>query len=435
MNAGWVEMEYNDLRENDRNRLNNDDSVIFVLYLIVVLWHYFFSSSMSLRFNANYFWPAIAVIGCLFFWRKIVAIKFSFYDFFIIISVMAMLATCLYSINEIGSVKYVISITIYYIVARTVSSYTRYHDLLINLMFCFCLLLCIITYIQMIFPSLYFKLFIGFLPGIYHDRIIAFMLQRAFTGFANDTSTNAFFMALGAGITWYKLMGKTKYRFAYGLLLMIFIIAELNTQRRGTTIVVIFLILLLYIGSKKHKVFAFIRYLSIAALLIYIGSFFIPAFQGIFEKFIFYSNAGDISNGRFFLWQQAFRAIAKQPLLGYGIDTYNNVFRATSAHNSYIQVFFEMGIFGVVLYFTPYIYILMKSVKYVYNKSIIFSIPIKERNLLNLSFFVQMLIVLSALFEGIFQSELSLFMLFIFQFIFLDIYQRNKQAITESDKL
>jgi len=66
---------------------------------------------------------------------------------------------------------------------------------------------------------------------------------------------------------------------------------------------------------------------------------------------------------RFGLWRELFNEAIKQPFLGYGINAHLYMLGGISAHNDYLRMFVESGIFGLFIYFGLYIYILVHSLK------------------------------------------------------------------------
>ena len=78
----------------------------------------------------------------------------------------------------------------------------------------------------------------------------------------------------------------------------------------------------------------------------------------------------DASNGRFHFWSAAIQIIRDHPLLGAGLDafgaaftrydTWNGTFRVEQAHNDYLQIFADAGVFGFALA-VWFIYLLFKK--------------------------------------------------------------------------
>ena len=69
------------------------------------------------------------------------------------------------------------------------------------------------------------------------------------------------------------------------------------------------------------------------------------------------NSAEDISNGRFHFWQIALKIFADYPILGAGLDAFgtafprydnwSGAFRVEQAHNDYLQILADAGIFGI----------------------------------------------------------------------------------------
>lgn len=81
------------------------------------------------------------------------------------------------------------------------------------------------------------------------------------------------------------------------------------------------------------------------------------------------SSAEDFTNGRLHFWSVALQIIKDYPILGAGLDafgtvfprydTWNGTFRVEQAHNDYLQIFADAGVFGFALAIA-FIYLLFK---------------------------------------------------------------------------
>ena len=70
----------------------------------------------------------------------------------------------------------------------------------------------------------------------------------------------------------------------------------------------------------------------------------------------------------------------EKPKLGYGIDSYKMLLgtKETSfgitgayAHNNYIELIVDVGILGLVVYYYIYIYMIIKSFKYIKSRNLL----------------------------------------------------------------
>jgi O-antigen ligase len=82
------------------------------------------------------------------------------------------------------------------------------------------------------------------------------------------------------------------------------------------------------------------------------------------------SNSDDVSSGRTHFWAIALKIFFDYPILGVGLnafgaaftryDTWNGTFRIEQAHNDYLQILADAGIFGFVCV-AAFIYLLFKK--------------------------------------------------------------------------
>jgi O-antigen ligase len=85
------------------------------------------------------------------------------------------------------------------------------------------------------------------------------------------------------------------------------------------------------------------------------------------------SNAEDVSNGRFHFWSIAAQIIRDHPILGAGLDafgaafprydTWSGALRVEQAHNDYLQIFADAGIFGFLLALAFVYFLFRESLK------------------------------------------------------------------------
>lgn len=106
-----------------------------------------------------------------------------------------------------------------------------------------------------------------------------------------------------------------------------------------------------------------------------VGLVFTPIFQDRIMS-MFFSRGGAIEleknnslSWRFEKWEFLWRLAVKKPWTGYGIDADKYISPdGLAAHNDYLRVFFQSGIFGIFFYFIPYLYLFIHAIS-IYRKS------------------------------------------------------------------
>ena len=229
------------------------------------------------------------------------------------------------------------------------------------------------------FPSL------RFLSAFLRNGFAVFGGLRNIAGF-RDYNTIAMFAAFGTLFAFfqYRYIKKTNYARFFGIVNLI--IVGLSLSRKGLLYLLIPLIIL-YI-SESENISKTLRNIIIACIIIvilYALVMNVPTLYNLIGSGMesalryFVSGSGDSSsaarNDRIVF---GLRMINARPWLGYGVQNYNYFFSISGhitenmivADNNYIDVLFNTGIVGIVLYYIIYVISIVKHAKN-RNKSII----------------------------------------------------------------
>lgn len=142
-----------------------------------------------------------------------------------------------------------------------------------------------------------------------------------------------------------------------------------------------------------------------------------PLFSNIISKTEKNATAGDVSNGRTLIWLNSLQLFSTRPLFGYGADTALSVY-SLNAHNSVLQSLVELGLVGAIFYFFPFVYAYVSTIKLHLKRM---SLNSDERAIMIFSLFWQSYIFIGAMFEGLFMSEIYVFMMFIAQMMVMRV--------------
>lgn len=391
------------------------------IFDFVVLWYYFMGGSISLRPMATFVWAALAIVGFPIF-----KLQYVYADMYFKLNVMMMIMmsfSLVYSIDRSATMKYVLSIILYFLIAYQITSNYQNVLLLCKMMLAFLLFLLLVTFVQKFSPDTYLSVFSGFLPQAYHSDVLLFIQNGSCNGFYNQTSSNALSLSLGVGVSVYffkkHIEYNLKWRYIDLLLILAFFYGVVLTSRRGSTIIcAVLLAVLLY--TTKGKITVKIGLLIVAILLLVSGEFQnIQFLANIFGKFNSLSAAGDISDGRAEIWLRSFKIIGESPMFGYGMDSMaSGALNLGNAHNSYLQSLLEMGIIGSFFYFLPFVYGARNTLRKYFSTDEVFS---DKKSLLYFGVFWQIYCFANGLFESFFSSESAVFILLVIQFICLRI--------------
>lgn len=164
-------------------------------------------------------------------------------------------------------------------------------------------------------------------------------------------------------ILFYRLLHERKAKKTY-ILFILFVLTILATGSRGGLISVAIGCIILFLKDsslKKKILFIFLSFIVLVTLMVFEA-----------DKLDRYSieNLNDSSNVlRFQLWSVAWDIFMSNPIFGRGANSMLNLGIAYGApinimvHNTYLEILVDYGILGFIMWFTPFIMILRKSVR------------------------------------------------------------------------
>ncbi len=366
----------------------------------IILWHFFFASSFVLRLNPKIFWPLafLVSIGVALYNRvrlegaEIEILSFSFLG----------LSLCFFSADPWTAVSNDLYFFVYLCVAAMIARYTNGETIRAQILF-FCVIHLICIYVQVLFPSVYKSVILPLLPSYSHSDILYQMTYNSsYYGFAVQTSVTAMYMTFGAIVCAVnaKHEVKTVKKIAYLILILLLVTGILFATRRGSFLAILLILTYAYFDTRKSK-FSRVLLLIVGILfLLYFGIDKIPGMQGILDKFSRLS--GNMMNGRQNIWKIALDNLWNYPLFGYGVGRANVTGGGGSVDNAYIAVLVERGIIGAMLFFAPYILLLIRSYKRKKNETI-------ASKSVEASFYFQLLFVIMSFMENYYGQALSMF--------------------------
>ena len=246
-----------------------------------------------------------------------------------------------------------------------------------NIFIIFAIMTSIVTWISFFFPQLYDSIFISALP-IEDQSIVRkhFWISNMKMGLTTHYSRNAFYLLVGI-ISCIIQTLNTKYK-KYTILSSIFIVTLLLIGKRGHFLFLLISILSTYLIYSKvsiKKIVSLLKWIVLGIIFILFVIKFIPGTEIIFKRLL-NTDGGDISTGRFELYEKVWRLFTDNAYnpLGWGQFTKSTNYYFAGVHNDYLQLYCETGILGFIMIVFSNIYILLKtSVEVRYrNKSGIF---------------------------------------------------------------
>lgn len=236
---------------------------------------------------------------------------------------------------------------------------------------------------EMLFPNIYFS---SVDPIFVHNKENFAEVTMEYTGFAGftyqlDTTARPILMAEMVLLCLRdKLFSRKRIsNVIYYLLLVTLIAFVLLAGKRTFSLNAIVLPFLVYYLSKRSS---FSKYGAVIAVAIIAYGFFrwfvsnldvlsdSLFFRRFANSYIEYVAGGDVSSGRSYLSDLAWKAFESSPIFGIGVGKFIAVTNAyTDVHNTYLQTLCEQGIVGFILYLIGLIYAFFYTVKLIRNRN------------------------------------------------------------------
>lgn len=165
------------------------------------------------------------------------------------------------------------------------------------------------------------------------------------------------------------LDGTKKQKKFYTILSAMMMIALLLSAKRGHTVFAIVALMTTYYffhSDKPHTRLFKIAFIVIAgvALLLVVANF-IPGVMNVINRFLEYSEDGNLDNGRGVLQANIYDYIRNNPIFGNGWEyfTYNNSYLpGQHAHNVYLQLLCDTGIIGFLVFVSFFACSIVRSI-------------------------------------------------------------------------
>lgn len=258
-------------------------------------------------------------------------------------------------------------------------------NIVLTIVLIFSIITSIITWISIINQNIYVNYFVPFLDSSSRNEILRELNQGNLCGFTTHYSRNAFYVLSGILIVVSKLWArveKNNTKLLYFLLFFetatLFAIGKRGHLLFGiASLYIVYMIMQKNAYKKIQKTIKFIILFIILGLVLF---YLFPASRHTFERFLFESESGDISTGRFVNYGIAFEIFLNNPIFGIGIGGFrkitNNVY--AGVHNDYLQFLCETGLVGFICFVGLQIYSLYE-VASLLKKTCFYEL--KDRNL------------------------------------------------------
>ena len=200
----------------------------------------------------------------------------------------------------------------------------------------------------------------------YEQLMWSYDVDGAYAGFSAYTPDAAYFCAVLFGFTMFRWLQTKELSFKNKIVSLIIILlsvfAVILTSKRGVAIALVVSFILTYMIWRKFSVKAIVSTIS----LIVVGAILISIFSEqneVIQLFLqrFDSTDGDITTGRSEIWQSALDKLTNN-FFGMGTGASYAIYD-TGLHNIYLQLYYDHGLIGVIIYLLFFINNLVYAIK------------------------------------------------------------------------
>lgn len=366
---------------NCNNNAFNRKFLYKIIYVGACAKIYFLAMD-NLNINLNLIYLLIAAIAFVSIIINRKYIEINKYKLLWLISLMFMFITCINSINIHHSLQYIYLYAQALIIFIFLTINTRYNIKNIKIHKLFLGICLFFSLLEYFFPDIYFDVIKNFFTDESVIRINNYLIQGRYVGLNLFPGLNAFFMAVGMGISIVSIWNKKEKKIASLIiniiLFILYMIAILLTTSRAMLLassISLLILVTIYTHTNIKKRIKAIYVLGITLfIMIIIAMKFIPDMLNVFGRM---TDKTTIDN-RLILYNFALDLFNEKPLLGQGINTFvgltfmnSEMIEKTFAHNVVIQLLAETGLIGTIAIILPFVCTLIITIKKVFKAKVL----------------------------------------------------------------
>lgn len=306
-----------------------------------------------------------------------------------------------------------------------------------------CILFAITIIVSVVIPNLFTE-HLSFLIATNTKVIKSEILEGIYSGLAGEKSNAAFYMNIGIALEVSLYNSAKKLKLKNYIIIALYIIALMLTGKRTLLVVSLMIIgLAIKMFNIKGKVAKVIVYSAIIIPVIFVVLNCIPQTQVVIQRLSENTSDGTL-NGRTKFWDFCIYMFKNKPLIGYGYDTFNQVFGDIVhyvyngslwnmyAHNIYYELLGETGIIGLGLFIIAIVTLLIKSIVYFKYKHL----TELQRTLMFFSIAIQIIFIIYGYTGNVIYSHYQLGFYFtaliIYKVVVLDLYKGDEIKLTKN---
>ena len=227
------------------------------------------------------------------------------------------------------------------------------------------------VYFQLFSPSLYNST----IPPLFIRSDVIEMWTESFglNGFTYQVGTTALILLYGEVAFLYFFKNNIKNKFISNIIVAAFIIGVFLTGKRLLSVIALIIPFLVFflsnkISTKRIGLLLLLMVTIIGAYVYFVDNVYRFEDTRFLHRFavsyIDSRSGNDITSGRSYLYDMAYKAYKTNPVFGIGVGKFISYTGAeTDVHNTYLQVLCEQGIVGIVLYVLSLLYCLLYTIK------------------------------------------------------------------------
>lgn len=406
------------------------DSTINTIFFFGGMWCVFLSGSATLRPHYVILWPVFVILFSVISVRNIINTirtpRISNQIIFYLIYFICCLISIILSYNKQASLVFTERLLLAFLFALSISHTPKNYKIQQKIVGIFLFFLLTVSYIELFFPSFYQSVFLPLLIGQEKYSLRSGTFGLCIQGFTIGISKNGLWMIIGFALYLSKILTGNKGIKNYGLLLLFFIMVFCTGKRSYSIIAIILMLWGIMLSHVNDKLKKRIIIIPLIIVCLCVGGVllakYIPSLNSVVARTLEMTKDGDISDGRFELYDYAIKNLIVNPF-GIGVDV-------TSIHNSYLQLVLELGWLGGCLSILGFVFpiiTILPSLKRILSLDSITNI---EKEIFLFSVFLNVIVLLSAFVATPFQWLDVIMLLIISQMVMLKTYNQYYAAVT-----
>ncbi|HAT4221783.1 O-antigen ligase family protein [Clostridium perfringens] len=176
-------------------------------------------------------------------------------------------------------------------------------------------------------------------------------------------------LASGAVLCFYFALYK-KRNIYYLYFIFLFLMSSFTESRKALLSVLIGIIILVFLRNRMKSLLKTFLLVVLAITVLYI-LLKLPIFEGVLSRFngLFDSSKPMEASAliRENMIRDGINYFTKKPMIGYGYDCFRELGYGTYSHNNYIEMLINGGIISFIIYYSLYLYIIIKLIPNIYK--------------------------------------------------------------------